>query len=163
MYRQLALIAVVCGRVNFRRSVCSMDLASGFQIDSPNVFVPWGIREDELKSLLDAHGLKRVTHGYYTLFCVSLDGLSHQLGFHFYPRSGGILNELEFFRLSHESQEASFNEFQEHFESAFGKPTNEQPGDQGFPSFSWNLPGAQIVHYLFDRFGPEEHMRVRKI
>jgi hypothetical protein len=109
-----------------------MDLASGFQIDSPNVFVPWGIREDELRSLLDAHGLKCVTHGYYTLPCVSLDGLSHQLGFHFYPRSGGILNELEFFRRSYESQEASFSEFQEHFEGALANRRTNNLAARGF-------------------------------
>jgi len=140
-----------------------MDLTSGFQIESPNVFVAWGIHQRKLKSLLDEHGLRRVTRGYYTLSCVSLGGLTHELGFHFRPRWRGTLNELEFFHRSYRNLEASFNEFQRHFESAFGKPTNEQPGDQGLPSFSWNLPGVQIVHYVFDRFGPEEHMRVRKI
>jgi hypothetical protein len=140
-----------------------MDLASGFQIELPDAFVPWGIHEPDLKRLLDRHGLKHVTHGYYTLSCVSLGGLSHQLGFHFYPRSGGILNELEFFRRSYENQKASFDEIQKHFESSFGKPTKEQPGAEGFPSYMWNLDGAQIVHYVTDRFGPEEHMRIRKM
>jgi hypothetical protein len=138
-----------------------MELASGFQIESPNVFVPWGIRQRGLKSLLEEHGLKRVTRSYYVLSCVSLNGLSHELGFHFYPRWRGVLNKLEFFHCSYRDLEASFNEFQEHFERAFGKPTNEQLGDQGLPSFTWNFGGVQIVHYVLDRFGPEEHMHIR--
>jgi hypothetical protein len=145
------------------RSVSSMDLTTGFQIESPNVFVAWGVRPTKLKSLLTEHGLKRVTHGYYTLSCVSLNGLSHDLGFHFRPRWGGILNELEFFHRSYKELEVSFEEFQKHFEAAFGKPTNEQPGDQGLPSFCWNFASIQIVHYVLDRFGPEEHMRIRKL
>jgi len=30
-----------------------MDLISGFQIESPNVFVPWSISEAQLESLLE--------------------------------------------------------------------------------------------------------------
>lgn len=127
------------------------------------VFIPWGIREPDLELLLAEHGLKRVTHGYYTLSCVSLGGLPHELGFHFYPRPDGILTELEFFRRSYVDQKASFEEFQNHFEMFFGKPTDVKPGGEGFPSYMWNLNGAKIVHYVFDRFGPEEHMRIRKI
>jgi hypothetical protein len=134
----------------------------GFQIETPNVFVPWGLHESDLRSLLNVFGLRSVTHGYYTLSCTSLGGLAHELGFHFYPRSGGILNELEFFRRSDEDQKASFEEFQKHFEAVFGKPTTGQSGLEGFPSYVWDLNGARILHYVFDRFGPEEHMRIQK-
>jgi len=65
---------------------------------------------------------------------------------------GGILNELEFFHRSYKELEVSFEEFQKHFEAAFGKPTNERPGDQGLPSFCWNFTSVQIVHYVLDRF-----------
>jgi len=139
-----------------------MDLTSGFQIESPNVFVPWDISEAELKSLLDEHGLRQVTHGYYTMSCVSLGGLSHKLGFHFRPRHHGMLNELEFFRQSYDNLRASFDEFQKHFENSFGKPATEQSETDEFPAFSWSLNGVQIVHYVFDRFGLEEHMRIMK-
>ena len=140
-----------------------MDLISGFQIESPSVFVPWGISESQLQSLLEEHGLKQVTHGYYTMSCVSLGGLSHQLGFHFHPRHHGILNELEFFRRSYESLKASFDDFQEHFERSFGEPTAEQCETEEFPAFSWSLNGVRIIHYVMDRFGLEEHMRIMKV
>lgn len=139
-----------------------MDISEGFQIEAPDVFVPWGIYESDLRGLLGSHGLRHVTHGYYTLSCVSLGGLAHELGFHLYPRSSGMLNELEFFRRSYENQKASFDEFQKHFEISFGKPTKEQMGTEGFPSYLWNLEGARIVHYVIDRFGLEEHMRIQK-
>lgn len=140
-----------------------MNIAEGFQIEVPDVFVSWGIREPDLRDLLDGLGLRHVTHGYYTLSCVSLGGMSHELGFHFFPRPGGILNELEFFRRSYDDQKASFDEFQSHFEAFFGKPTKEQKGAEGFPSYAWELNEVRIVHFVFDRFGPEEHMRILKM
>lgn len=139
-----------------------MNLIAGFQLETPNVFVPWGVSESQLQSLLGEHGLKQVTHGYYTLSCVSLGGLSHQLGFHFHPRHHGTLNELEFFRRSYEDLKASFDEFQKHFEQFFGKPSIELSKTDGFPGFTWSLNGVQIVHYVIDRFGSEEHMRIMK-
>lgn len=87
--------------------------------------------------------------------------MNHELGFHFKPRKDGTLHELEFFRRSYQDQEKSYNEFQHHFETAFGPPTETKPGPEGFPSHTWRLRGATIKHYVFDRFGPEEHMRIQ--
>lgn len=138
-----------------------MNIDLGFQIEIPNVFIPWGIDELELKELLGSM-LRYVTTGYYTITCESLGGMKHELGFHFEPRKNGKLNELEFFRKSYDDQEASYKEFQNHFETAFGKPTYTQKGDEGFLSHQWNLKGTTIVHYVYDRFGPEEHMRIKR-
>lgn len=88
--------------------------------------------------------------------------MEHELGFHFEPRSGDTLYELEFFRRSYPDQKKSYQEFQNHFEAVFRKPTFTQPGSEGFDSCAWNLEGIEIVHYVFDRFGPEEYMRIRK-
>ena len=44
----------------------------------------------------------------------------------------------------------------------FGEPNTERSETEGFPAFSWQLDGVTIVHYVFDRFGPEEHMRIIK-
>jgi hypothetical protein len=138
-----------------------MNIEEGFQIEFPKIFVGWGISESELRELLEPHGLRHITTGYYVLSCKSLDGLIHELGFHFLPRSNGVLTELEFFRSSYENQKASFDDFQEHFERAFGKPTKSTMGNEGFPKHTWDLNGVNIVHFVFDRFGPEEHMRIR--
>ena len=88
-----------------------MNIDFGFQIEAPNVLIPWGIDEGELEELLGSL-LRHVTTGYYTITCESLGGMKHELGFHFEPRKDGKLNELEFFRRSYDDQDASYKEFQ---------------------------------------------------
>jgi len=139
-----------------------MDISQGFQIESPQIFVSWGITENQLKTLFENHVLHHVTKGYYTTSCISLEGLIHELGFHFEPRVGGGLVELEFFRKSYPNLEHSYQEFQQHFELLFGQPTKTQPGSEGFPIQQWWLKDVSIIHCIFDRFGPEEHMKIRK-
>jgi hypothetical protein len=69
---------------------------------------------------------------------------------------------LEFFRTSYADQAGSYQEFQRHLEQTFGQPTSTTPGSEGFPSHTWRLPGAEVVHFVYDRFGPEEHVRIKK-
>jgi len=140
----------------------NMEIGKGFQIDNPEIFIPWDISERELTDLFNGHELKHVTTGYYTTACTSLKGLNCMLGFHFDPRSNGRLNELEFFRTNYDDQKKSFDEFQTHFLTAFGQPTNSTKGNEGFTNYEWQFGNVQIVHYVFDRFGPEEHMRIKK-
>lgn len=145
-----------------------MKIEDGFQIDEPNIFIPWRINEDELKALFsekksfsDQNPLIYVTRGYYTTSCVSLGGLKHKLGFHFEPRKNGVLVELEFFRKSYSDQKESFDDFQKYFEQNFGKPTAKSESDEWFPNYRWKLQKIEIIHCVFDRFGPEEHMRIK--
>jgi len=35
--------------------------------------------------------------------------------------------------------------------------------ERGFNNYEWLLDNIQIVHFVFDRFGPEEHMRIKKL
>lgn len=140
-----------------------MDLSKGFQIEDPSVFVPWGIGEDELLSLLPVEP-HRVTSGYYVIDCTSLSGSQHALGFHFRP-DPTKLSELEFFRHSHPAYpdwRPSFQDFQRHLEMTFGPPTSELPGSEGVPHYRWKVGKATIEHYVFDRFGPEEHVRITR-
>jgi len=130
-------------------------------MDDPNIFVSWGIGEQNLVELFKEHNLKHVTTGYYTTTCTSLGSLTCALGFHFEPRTNGRLNELEFFRRNNDDQKKSFEEFQTSFVNAFGKPTNIRKGDAGFNDYRWIIGGVQIVHFVFDRFGPEEHTRIK--
>jgi len=136
-----------------------MEIREAFTIEHPAVSVPWGITATELKALIP--DLRRVTHKYYTRPVTVLGGLRCMLGFHLRGSSGG-LSELEFFRTAYPDQRTSFEEFQRHFERIFGPPSSSQAGDEGLPSYEWRLPGVSIVHYVFDRFGPEEHMRIRR-
>src|SRR5262249_44708452 len=106
--------------------------------------------------------LRCVTEGYLTTHCTSLSGLSHELGFHFDPRHNGRLVEFEFFSSSYPDLASSYQAFQRHLEETFGPPTLTVPGSEGYLSHTWNFPGTEIVHYVLDRFGPEEHVRIRK-
>lgn len=137
-----------------------MDLREGFQVENPDVFVPWTVSEAGLRSLLLPHGLREVTTGYFTISCRSLNGLQHELGFHFKPRGSDHLDELEFFRRAYSDNAASFRDFQEHLERTFGPPTYTRDGTAGFPTHEWHLPGAAVRHFVHDRFGLEEHVRI---
>ena len=140
-----------------------MDLDDGFQIEEPRVLVPWGIREHALRSLLpDGH---HVTDGYFVVDCTSLGGLRHALGFHFDPRSAqGRLVELEFFRQAFPDLQQSYDDFQARLEATFGPPAETSPGtwDEAMPTHRWSSGGATITHLVFDRFGPEEHVRITR-
>ena len=140
-----------------------MEITKGFKIDKPDIFVDWKIKENDLQKLFRDSDLKKITTGYYTADCESLSGLNCMIGFHFEPRKDGILKELEFFRTDYSDHKKSFNDFQKHFESSFGKPDKSSSGNEGFKNYEWNLHSIQIVHFVFDRFGPEEHMRIKKI
>ena len=140
-----------------------MNIQEGFKIDEPDILISWDIDEQTLTQKLNGYDFKRVTTGYYTISCKSLNGLNCMLGFHFEPRGNGLLNELEFFRKDYVEEEKSFNDFQSHFEAEFGKPTSESEGYKGFKSYAWNFENVQIAHFVFDRFGLEEHMRIKRI
>jgi len=137
-------------------------IREGFQLENPDVFVPWTVTEAGLRSLLLQHGLRKVTTGYFTISCSSLNGLQHELGFHFKPRDGGRLDELEFFRRDYPDNTASFRDFQEHLERTFGPPTQTRDGAAGFPTHEWHVPGGDVIHFVHDRFGLEEHVRIRR-
>jgi hypothetical protein len=139
--------------------VRDVDLSQGFQIENPQVFVPWGISEVELVDLVPL-APHHVTTGYYVIDCTSLSGLSHALGFHFRPREDGKLRTLEFFRRSYLDMHRSFDEFQRHLEETFGPPASESDPYEGMPHYTWKVGKATIRHYVFDRFGPEEHVDI---
>ena len=140
-----------------------MNIQEGYKIDEPDIFIPWDIDEQTLTQKLKMHNVKHITTGYYTISCKSLNGLNCIIGFLFEPKKNGLLTELEFFRTNYSDQGKSFSDFQSHFEIEFGKPTSEYNGNEGFKNYIWNLENVQIVHFLFDRFGPEEHLRIKRI
>lgn len=109
-------------------------ILSGFQLETPNLFIPWDVTQNGLKQLFidKQHELNEVTNGYYTIECISLHGLTHLLGFHFEPHHSNKLKRLEFFRRSYENLHDSFNEFQCHLEKYFGLPTKSYPKQSGF-------------------------------
>jgi hypothetical protein len=57
---------------------------------------------------------------------------------------------------------SSYQGFQHHLEQTFGPPTSTVPGSEGYLSHTWNFPGAEIVHFVREHFGPEERVSLRK-
>lgn len=144
------------------RCVDPADISKGLQLEDPPAFVRWGIREHELSAALEGNNLRRVTDGYHTMPCRVLDGLTIMIGFHFAPRSAGRLAYFELFRAQYDDLQASFDEFQAHLEQTFGKPSVKEASPSGFSAFRWEFGDVAVFHYVFDRFGPEEHVEIRK-
>jgi len=142
-----------------------MILSSGFEIEEPRVFVPWGISERVLVDLFGAYNLRKVTIGHYDVSCVSLGGLHHELSFHFKPRVGGVLIEMEVYLKASRSLTQSFKRLQNHFEAAFGVPSAAKHVRRSFPeySYTWKLKGVRIEHHVRDRVWDTDQVKVIKI
>jgi hypothetical protein len=68
---------------------------------------------------------------------------------------------LEFFRRRPQLN-LSFREFQEHLVDVFGPPLRTWGSQKTFPAHRWLIEDVGIYHYVIDRFGPEEHLEMRK-
>ena len=138
-----------------------MDISKGFQIEEPNVFVPWGTPEAQFQQRFEGLQLRRLSDGYLTTHCTSLSGLSLELGFLF-NRTGQLL-EIQFLCSSCPDLNTSYEVFQRHLEETFGSPTLTSPGDEGYPDHTWTFPGVVVRHYVSEHFGPAESVRIQKM
>ena len=139
-----------------------MDIDKGFQLELPAVFIPWGISEAQLHEMLQGGPLRKITDGYFVIDCRSLGGLSHMLGFHF---DHGQLVELEFFRDASSrfpDLMASFADFQRRLVIAFGAPTETSGDHAELPACRWIIGRTIVSHIIQERFGPEEHLRIKR-
>jgi len=137
-----------------REASSNMNIAQGFQIEQPKVFVPWRINDKILVDLFSTYHLRKVTNGQFNISCVSLGGLHHELAFNFKPRVNGALVELEIYLKSYRSLTQSFKKLQSHVEATFGAPSIAKPVRQCYPeySYTWNLKGVRIEHHVRDSF-----------
>jgi hypothetical protein len=137
-----------------------VDIANGFRLEHPRVFVPWGVTPGELESLFQGLGLRPVGDGFHLPRCTSLGGLSHSLGFRF-DRTSGKLSEIGM-AVPDVSIEVSYQQVQQHFVGTFGPPNRTLPGEEKeeFPHHIWLLPGVQIEHYVIEHFGPAERVLI---
>jgi hypothetical protein len=139
-----------------------MDLKRGFTIDDPPITIPWKITGEKLVEIGGRDGLEEVTRGYYVATCKALGGLDVRIGFHFDAGVKGRLREIELFGRFAKSLPESFAEFQRRLEQSFGPPTSSEQGTDGFAQHVWRKRGADVRHYVFERFGLEEHVRITK-
>lgn len=140
-----------------------MDVASGFQLEQPQMIVRWGVSEQQLKRSFSGSDFYRVTDGYFVSRRTSLCGLTLKVGFHFAPRLDGSLVEFELFENGYAYPDASYQEFQRLLEMTFGAPTLTSPGTEGFPSHIWRINDFQIIHEVREHSGPAEYVRITRI
>lgn len=138
-----------------------MDLGAGYELEEPAVTIPWFARPDDVRRLVP--DVEEVTEGYDVVDVVSLGGLRHALGLHYRPRRNGRLVEFEIFRREPIDVQVSFEEFQSHLEVVFGPPTTSRPAGPDRPRHRWRFGTIDVVHLIQDRFGPEEHLRIRRV
>ena len=144
------------------------DFKKGIFLEKPNVLIPWNIKPYKLNKLLGQHNLKKVTSSYYCIKTTFLNGLDCTIGFHFYFFG---IKFFEIFRsedyYKNHTLLDSYNEFQKHIELAFGKPSLTRKStnpdfDVGFDSHTWKVGKRKVLHYVFERFGPEEHFHIER-
>lgn len=70
--------------------------------------------------MLPPHILRRVTNGHRKLVCTSLSGLTHEVCFHFHPRTDGVFVGIELHRVPRKLRRRFFERWQDHPERTFG-------------------------------------------
>ena len=142
--------------------ILSMDIQRALTTDA-GTDIPWLISQAKLTSIVGADCLTTVTTDYLVTRCSLLGGLNLSLGFHF---KGSKLLECELFRHLPVSLAESYAEFQQHLTLTFGAPTQTIPGGAdagygcGYDHHEWRFGRTRIRHYVLDRFGCEEHVRI---
>jgi len=149
-----------------------MDISTGFQIEHPKIFIPWGCSPSELQRLFVGHSLERIVPDMFLTSCTSLGGLSHRLRFDFRRELWGLfkprLSELHFSHhpYSQTGVAASFEAFPKHLRATFGEPsaTTLDDSDYHYPSDTWTLPSVVISYVVFQNHGgPEELLKFTKL
>lgn len=135
-----------------------MDIRRALTTDA-GTDIPWLISQAELSSIVGGDCLTTVTTDYLVTRCSLLGGLQLSLGFHF---KGSKLLEVELFRHFPVPLPESYAEFQHHLTLTFGAPTQTIPGeaDGEYDHHEWRFGRTRIRHYVLDRFGSEEHVRI---
>jgi hypothetical protein len=137
----------------------------GLTLEDPEFHIEWRTAKSELVDSFPAERLEEVSSTYFAATCVSHKGLRCRIGFRFgrFPRQSVelLLYQLEFFRDSDSPMglRTSFVEFQRHFEMVYG-PGQIAGQSQGFPIYKWLIPGAEIRHFVSERFGPAEYLLI---
>jgi hypothetical protein len=144
------------------------ELALGLRLEDPAVLIPWGASIDEVLGMFRAHGRdepRKVTASYYTSATRLVGGTRVKVGFHFGRKEAPAgLEQFELFDNGEREIEKSYQLFHRSLVEQFGEPSLQRAGDLGasMPYCEWRAGSVQLVHYVIDRFGPEEHVTLGK-
>ncbi len=143
-----------------RHQTPALDLSQGFQLEKPNILIPWEITEKAARHLLAPYAPEQLPDGNFSIPCVSMGGLEHKLGLQFDRDGTGRLSKLHIGVERTMGFAGVFWHVQRHMEAAFGRPTDiEQPDPRVYnlPSSRWDQRHVRIEHRVMERFGPKEH------
>jgi hypothetical protein len=139
-----------------------MNIRNGLSTDD-GTLIPWSATREQLNSIVGHRNLNEISHDYFVTRCNLLRGLHLSLGFHFVRRK---LIEYELFRHIAVPLELSFPEFQTHLEYTFGPPSHTTEPDAeysgGYSCHEWRFGRIRVRHTVMERFGLEEHVRIRR-
>lgn len=139
-----------------------MEVQKYYEVENPSINIPWEISPDALMELFQGK-LHKVVDGYYCGVCVSLCGLSHQIGFHFHKVNTNQICEIEIFGNGQRKDKMSYDLFQKHLEKKFGPPhETEILKDITYPKYKWIYGDTRIIHRMDYRFMSEEKVLIRK-
>lgn len=145
-----------------------MDIAKGFQIEQPLIFVPWGVPAEAIESLFPRGVLERCAgDGFLLDSCKGLGGLDLRLVFRFDTASGALCeivlgSRKTGFKVRHSRNkmrhipiEVLYDQLQAHLEATFGPPAASSPGEGSveFPDHIWLFRGVRIEHCAGEHFG----------
>lgn len=142
-----------------------MELANGVKLEVPDLVLPWHTRPETVQRIVGEGHMHKATDKYWVFPCVALGGLQMRAGLHFTP----ALQEVEFFEISKDGRygalelRASYDLFQQHLVASFGEPDLAEAGsiDPAYPSYTWYRQSVLVRHFVHDRNGPEEHVRIK--
>jgi hypothetical protein len=138
-----------------------VDIAMGFELEEPSVFLPWGGTQEELLALL-APAAPETSAGFIGLSCLILGGLRRGVSLYFRPKDGGRLALIRISDLGSQQEIVeSFNELQRHLEATFGRSKDRRPGELGTTSHLWRIGSVRIAHELGYRFGHDEFAYIK--
>ena len=147
---------------DLQRSQFAENLKNGVALEDPAGIIPWRTSPRKLAKMYP--GLKKITRGYYSLDVNFLNGLHCTMALNFRPSNcSGI--RFDIFRpaeyCKNHTLKESYGGFQKHIELALGKPssTTHDP-ESGFDSHVWKIGMVIVEHYVFERFGLEEHFYI---
>lgn len=141
------------------------NLADGFFVENPKYIIPFDITKDDISKIV-LSSIKTITPNYFTTKCIALNGLEINLGLHFSDESHpGKLREFEVFFDTYSNLLDLYKQRQLHLEKTYGIPQTIKDGEyeKEMRFCQWIIGGTVISHYVFDRFGPEEHIQIIKL
>ena len=140
--------------------ISAKNLLLGVQIEEPEFFIPWSIKENDFLKAFQTNEVRKVVEGCYFVKDVTFLSENCNMGVEFRQN----LYRIAFSRDTYSGQGdygISFANFQTALENTFGKPTKRSKTKMSFDDCEWIICNRiMIKHCIINRFGYEEHLYI---